>query len=220
MHRLGWNDLKSWKKLSCLIALIGMLLFSIITIITMIFIYDGYSFTEDYISYLGTTNNVRTGSNNEISKTLFIIACVIAGASLIPFWIVSTKLFVDNKIAKLISYFSSLLGLLSCPCLMGIGIFPGDTQYSLHAYSARGFFILFPAAIFFYSFAILFQKDYPNIYSLVGFAFFVFIAPFLLGLLIQFNPIAQKIIVYGFFVWVALQITNIWKNIESENRVQ
>ena len=214
---LKLDDLKSWKRMSCLIALIGMLSFIIITFIAMIFYYDGYSFTEDFISYLGTTNNVRTGSDNTISRYLFIIACVIAGASLIPFWIVMTTLFDDNKLTKLSSYFGSLLGLGSCPFLMGIGIFPGDTQYSLHAYSARGFYILFPAAILVYSFAILLQKDYHNSYSFVGFAFCVVMALFLSGFLNQIAPILQKIVTYGFFIWVAFQITKIWKKTESGN---
>jgi len=210
-------DFLEWKQLSCLISIVGGLHFIIVTFLAMLFYPDGYSFTEDFLSYLGTENNVTTGSNNEISRILFIIACVGTGASLIPFWIVIRTLFDDDSLTKFFSYFGSILGLISAPFLMGIAIFPGDTQYILHAYSARGFFLLFPAAILLYSFAMLLKKDYQNIYSLIGFTFCIIIGLFLLGFYIQIAPILQKIIFYSFIIWIIVQSIKIWKKIDSEN---
>ena len=221
MDGLKLDDLKSWKRLSCIIALLGGMQFIIITFIAAIFFYpDGYSFTEDYISYLGTTVNVRTGSNNLISSVLFVIACVTVGASLIFFWIVMTTIFDDNKIMKIFSYIGSLLGLISSPLIMGVGIFPGNTHHFEHAFSATYFFLSFAGAIFFYSIAILLKKDYSNIYAFVGFVFSIIVGLIILRIFIQYNPIIQKVIVYGYILWAAFQITKIWKFIDLENKDQ
>jgi len=221
MVGLKLDDLKSWKRLSCIIAILGGLQFIIITIIAAIFFYpDGYSFTEDYISYLGTTVNIRTGSNNLISSVLFTVTCVLVGAFLIPFWIVMTTVFNDNIITKIFSYIGSLLGLISSPLLMGVGIFPGNTHLIEHAFSATYFFLSFAGAIFFYSIAILVKKDYGNIYAFVGFVFSIIVGLIILRLFIQYNPIIQKVIVYGYILWAAFQITKIWKFIDLENKDQ
>ena len=212
--------LKSWKHLSCIIALIGGIQFIVVTIVAMFFYPDGYSFTEDYFSFLGTTVNVRTYSQNTISRILFVIACVVAGASLIPFWIVITTLFKDKEITRYLSYFGSLLGIIASPLIMGVGIFPGDKMYDIHNFAARYFFLLFAIAILIYSIAILFNENYQNFYAFIGFGFSVLIVLYIMRVFIQIGPLMQKIIVYGFIIWATLQVLKIWKRIESENSVQ
>jgi hypothetical membrane protein len=96
---------------------------------------------------------------------------------------------------------------------MGIGIYAGDTQHTLHALSARMYFLLFAAAILIYSIAILFNRDYPKIYSMIGIVFSILIVLYILSFFIQINAIMQKIIVYGFCLWALLQITIIWKQL-------
>ena len=213
MVSINLEDLKSWKHLSCFISLFGGLQFIFVTFIAMYFYPDGYSFTEDYFSHLGTTVNIKTGSPNDISRFLFVLACIITGICLIPFWIVISTLFTASKLMKSLSSFGTLLGIISCPFLMGIGIFAGDTQHSLHVLSTRMFFLLFAAAILIYSIAILFNAEYQNIYSLIGIAFSILIVLFVLRFFIQINVIMQKIIVYGFCLWALLQITKIWKQL-------
>ncbi|TFF99680.1 MAG: hypothetical protein EU540_06320 [Promethearchaeota archaeon] len=221
MVGLKLDDLKSWKRLSCIIALLGGMQFIIITIIAAIFFYpDGYSFTEDYISYLGTTVNVRTGSNNIISSILFAVTCLVVGLSLIFFWIVMTTIFDDDIITQIFSYLGSFLGYISSLLIMGVGIFPGNTHLSEHAFSATYFFLSFAGAIFFYSIAILLKKDYSNIYAIVGFVFSIIVGLIILRIFFQYNPIMQKVIVYGYILWAALQITKIWKIIDLENKDQ
>lgn len=214
MVTLKIEDLKAWKRLSCIISLFGGLQFIIVTFLAMFFYPDGYSFTEDYFSYLGTTVNLRTGAPNDVSRLMFVIACVVAGACLIPFWIVIATLFNESKIMKTLSLFGSLLGIISCPFLMGVGIYAGDTEYSLHVLSTRTFFLLFAAAILIYSIAILFNAEYQTIYSIIGIAFSIIIVLFVLRFFIQINVIMQKIIVYGFCLWALLQITKIWKQLK------
>lgn len=212
--------LKSWKHLSCIAALIGGIQFIVVTFIAMFFYPDGYSFTEDYFSFLGTTINVRTYSPNRISRILFVIACVVAGASLIPFWIVITTLFKNSDIARYLSYFGSILGIISSPLLMGAGIFPGDKMYETHSFSAKYFFLLFAAAILIYSIAILLNENYQNIYAFIGFGFSVLIVLYILRFFIQIGPLMQKIIAYGFISWAGLQVIKIWKTINLQDREQ
>ncbi len=209
------DDLKSWQRMSCIIAVFGGLQFIIITFVAMFFYPDGYSFTEDYFSNLGTTVNMNTGSTNTISSALFIIACVVAGVSLIPFWVIIMNTFKETNLMRYLSIFGSIIGIISSPLLMGIGLFPADTNRFEHTFSARYFFLLFSAAILIYSIAILLKEDYHNTYAFVGFAFSILIVLYIFRFFAIINPLMQKIIVYGFIIWSALQITNIWKDLPS-----
>ena len=205
--------LKSWKRLCCIAIVLGGFQFILLTFIAMIFYPGGYSFTEDYFSNLGTTVNVKTGSPNGISRVLFLIACVVVGASLIPFWVVLMALFTESKLTFYISLFGSIIGVASSLFLMGIGIFAWDTQYFLHSTLANMFFIFIIIAMLTYSTAILLNSEYPNIYSFVGIVFsissIIFLSVFSYSVII--SVIMQKIIVYGFILWAVLQISNVWK---------
>jgi hypothetical membrane protein len=204
--------LKSWKRVSCIITILGGFQFILLTFIAMIFYPGGYSFTENYFSNLGTTVT-ETGSPNNISRILFLIACVVVGASLIPFWTVLTTLFSKSKLTYCISLFGSSVGIASALCLMGVGIFAEDTQNFLHSTSARMFFICIMIAILTYSFVILLNSEYPNIYSFLGVAFSISSILFLyiFRYSTQLSVVMQKIIVYGFCFWAVLQILRVWK---------
>jgi hypothetical membrane protein len=188
--------------------------FIIMTFIAMIFYPDGYSFTKDYFSYLGTTTNIKTGSDNEVSRILFLIACVLAGTCLIPFWIVLRTSFTKTKLMRYSSLFGTLMGILSSIFLMGVGLFAEDNQYSLHSSSAKMFFVFFIAAIFAFSFVILLNSEYQNIFSFLGviFCVTVIIILYVFRFSTIISVITQKIIVYGFCMWAVLQITQVWKN--------
>jgi len=191
-------------------AVLGGFQFIVVTFIAMLFYPDGYSFTENYFSHLGTTVTLR-GKPNNVSSFLFLIACVITGAILIPFWIVITTLFSDKKITKYMSLLGSTMGVVSSPFLMGIAIFPGDTQYELHLLSTRAFFLLFAFAIVVYSVAILLNRNYQNFYAYIGIFFFIIIVLFIFRFFASIGAIMQKIIVYSFISWSAIQIVKVWK---------
>ncbi|MFX1338979.1 MAG: DUF998 domain-containing protein [Promethearchaeota archaeon] len=216
MVGLKLEDLKSWKRISCLIAIIGTLQMIVLTLIAMILYPDGYSFSEHYFSHLGLTRTPN-GSDNSVCRILFIVALVGAAIGLIPFWLVMTTIFSKLEVIKYLSYFGSTLGLISSPFLIGVAIFPGDTQGALHSMSARNFFLLFAIAILVYSIAIFFNKDYHNIYAIVGIMFSIIIVLFIFRFFSAINPIMQKTIIYCFCLWGALQITKIWKEVGVEN---
>ncbi len=207
---LSLENLKSWKRVCCLIAVIGGLQYMIVTIIAMLFYPDGYSFTGNNFSHLGMSVTV-SGKPNPISSVLFLIACVIAGAVIIPFWIVITTLFSDTKTTRYISLIGSIFGVISGPCLMGVGIFPGDRQYDAHLFVTRAFFLFFALAIVVYSLAILLERDYQNFYAFLGIGFFLVIVLHVLRFFISIGPLMQKIIVYCFIIWAAIQIIKVWK---------
>ena len=208
-----FDNLKAWKRLACIITLLGGFQFILLSFIAMLFYPDGYSFTADYFSYLGTTINMKTGSPNLVSRILFLIACVVVGASLIPFWLVISTLFTESKLNKYISISGSIMGIISSVCLMGVGIFAEDTHYIVHTSLAKMFFSFIIIAILIYSFAILLNSTYHNIYSFIGigFSISVIILLYTFRTSIQMNIIMQKVIVYGYSAWVVLQISQIWK---------
>lgn len=212
MTGFNFESLKSWKRLACLIAVIGTLQMIALTLIAMILYPDGYSFSYHYFSHLGLTHTPN-GSDNTVCQILFIIALVGAAISLIPFWVVMTTIFTDLEGVKYLSYFGSILGLLSSPFLIGVAIFPGDTHGALHSISARNFFLLFAVAILVYSIAIFFNKDYQNISAIVGIIFSIIIVLFIFRFFSAINPIMQKTIIYCFCLWGAFQITKIWKEV-------
>ena len=207
-----FESLKSWKRVACLTTVIGTLQMIVLTLIAMILYPDGYSFADHYFSHLGLTRTPN-GSDNTVCMILFIIALVGAAIGLIPFWIVMTTIFSELDGIKYFSYFGSFLGLLSSPFLIGVAIFPGDTQIALHSVSARNFFLLFAIAILVYSIAILFNRDYQNIYAFVGIIFSIIIILFIFQFFSAINPIMQKTIIYGFCLWGAFQIPKIWKEV-------
>lgn len=212
MLKLG--KLRSWKGIFCLLSAIGAIQFIIITIIAMIFYPGGYLFFEYTFSYLGTTL-AENGASNLISRTLFIIACTIAAVLLDPFWIAMPTQFSEKKSTKYLSLLASLCGLVSSPFLIFLAVIPGDIDFGGHILATNVFFLLFAAAIIIDSIAILLSKEYQNIYGWVGIAFAVFIIlyPLVFRNIYEIRSITQRIIVYGFVLWVVYQATKIWKTI-------
>ncbi|TFG13411.1 MAG: hypothetical protein EU535_04980 [Promethearchaeota archaeon] len=215
MVNLKIENLKTWKTIACVITLAGGFQFILLTFIAMFFYPDGYSFTGDYFSYLGTTVNLKTGSPNTISRILFFTACVIVGASLIPFWLVISTVFTETNLLKYIGISGSITGIISSICLMGVGIFAEDTHYVIHTSLAKMFFSFIIIAILIYSFAILLNSAYHNIYSLIGIAFSisVILMLYIFRNSMLMNIIMQKVIVYGYCAWVTLHIFEILKKI-------
>ncbi len=211
MIMVGLEDLKSWKRLFCIIIVTGALQFIFVTLIGMLFYPDGYEFLGHYFSDLGTTVS-RNGLPNMTSRILFVIACTWAGISLIPFWIVMPTLFLQTRIAKYISFAGSILGLISSPFLVLLSIYAADIFGAEYGWTTMYFFLLFAIAIMIYSVAILLNSDYKNIYGIVSVIFSIYIILSIYGFLpADMGVLNQKIMVYGFCLWASFQTTNIWK---------
>ena len=210
---------KSWVRLSCLITIIGGTFFILTTIIAMFFYPGSYNFATNFFSDLGMTSSSTNHEPNPISSVLFLLACTVVGASLIPFWIVMTRLFSEVHITKYISYLGSIAGLISSVLLMGVGIFPMDTAILAHFISAGAFFISLSIAIIIYSIAIFLDKNYRKIYGFIGIGFSLFIILYLCRVFFLIDPLAQKIVVYGYITWAVFQLSKIWKLKNKINRI-
>lgn len=211
---MNLGKLKSWKGIFCVLSVIGALQFIIITIIAMILYPGGYLFFEYTFSYLGTTV-AENGASNLVSRNLFICTCTIAAVLLDTFWIVMPTLFSKKRSTKYLSLVASICGIVSSPFLILLAIIPGDIDLGGHLLATNVFFLLFAASIIIDSIAIFLNNDYQNIYGWVGIAFAVLIIlyPLVFRNIYEIRSITQRIIVYGFVLWVAYQSTKVWKTI-------
>ena len=210
---------KSWVQLCILTTIIGGSFFISTTILAMFFYPGGYNFVTNFFSELGMTRSSMNHELNPISSVLFLLACTLVGVSLIPFWIVMTKLFSEVKITKYISYLGSITGLISSVLLMGVGIFSMDKATLAHFISAGGFFIFLSISIIIYSIAIFLDKNYRKIYAFIGIGFSLFIILYICRVFYFIDPLAQKIVVYGYISWAVFQLSKIWKLKNKQNKI-
>ena len=153
----------------------------------------------------------RSGEPNPISAALFSLALTIVALSLIPFWLVLRSIFMESRVDGILSTIGSISGLISSPFIIGVALFPIDTQLDTHIQATLFFFSLFVASTILYSLAILFNQNHSNYFGLAGFVLFA------VSLAIFVDPLAphvaflQTIVTYGYFVWVLLQIFLVWR---------
>ena len=201
--------LKSKERKSGFFLVISIIIYIILTFIAMRLYPGGYSFTEHTYSYLGQIK--VNGVDNTISRILFIIASTLTAIALIPFWFVMPVIFSQIKIAKMISICGTILGIIGAPFLSFIAIIPLDWGYEVHMIPTDLFFIFTTAAISIYSIAIFLNKDYNNLWGIVFIAFTIASFLYIFRIFDDIRPIMQKIIIYGFILWVLFQFSKIWK---------
>ncbi len=201
------------KKLSLLLGLVGIILFIALTIIAMFLYPDGYSFFGDYFSTLGRTISYG-GAPNMPARILFVIACVTAGITIIPFWIIFRNFFMEDKRTKTLSILGSCCGISASPFLALLAIFTTDTQYDPHIISSIFFFAFFGVAVLIYSIAIILSSTYSKLFAYIGFALVAIIIIYITVFFnTPLNAAVQKICVYGIIIWVFLNILNLWNKI-------
>ncbi len=156
----------------------------------------------------------RNGASNSFSSTLFIIALTLVGIFMIPTWLILPSLFKESSYQKITSFLGSGFGLLVSPLLIGVAIFPMDTELDLHMFFARYMFLAFGTAILIYSIAILLNKSYANYYAIFGLAIFILVLIYVFGNLDTIGPFVQKVIVYSYIIWAFIQVFRIWPSVE------
>ena len=216
-------DLKDWKTLACILTVVGVSQFIIFTIVAMLLYPEGYSFLENNFSDLGSTvvikpGDIQTDIENPICRWIFTITVVFTAFSLIPFLLTLRTLFRETLGQHVLSYIGSISGLTAMPFLAGIGIFPTDTQSEWHELSALTFFKLFALVIIIYSLAILLNKNYRNLFSLVGFiiATHAMLHVFHFSLYDGIRPATQKVAVYLFISWCMIQVFEVWNRVKAQ----
>jgi hypothetical membrane protein len=192
----------NWKRIGAWCGIIAGIQFVIITFTIMLFYPEGYSFLENSFSSLGLS--VTRGYPTPLNWFMFATATTLAGALSIPFWLSIRTVFTETTPLKALSWIGTILGLVAGPLLAGIGIFAGDVYPAQHGFSTIYFFLLFSSAIIVYSIAILLNKDYENVYALIG--IIVAIICYTYVLVPGFgNAAMQKLAVYALVLYSAFQ---------------
>jgi len=197
-------------RLACLVTVFGVMQFLLLTFLAAFFYPGGYDYFGYYFSDLGAVI-ARNGEPNPISAILFSVALTIVAIALIPFWLILRSIFKESRLGGVLSTLGSMLGLTSSPFIIGVALFPIDTQLDTHILATLIFFSLFVLSTIFYSIAIILNKNHSNYFGLVGIVLFV------VSLAIFVDPLAphvaflQTIVTYGYFIWVLLQTFLVWR---------
>lgn len=197
-------------RLACLVTVFGVVQFLLLTFLAAFFYPGGYDYFGYYFSDLGAVI-ARNGEPNPISAILFSVALTIVTIALIPFWLILRSIFEESRLGGVLSTLGSILGLTSSPFIIGVALFPIDTQLDTHILATLIFFSLFVLSTIFYSIAIILNKNHSNYFGLVGIVLFV------VSLAIFVDPLAphvaflQTIVTYGYFIWVLLQTFLVWR---------
>ena len=197
-------------RLACLVTVFGVVQFLLLTFLAAFFYPGGYDYFGYYFSDLGAVI-ARNGEPNSISAISFSVALTIVALALIPFWLILRSIFTESRVGRVLSTLGSILGLTSSPFIIGVALFPIDTQLDTHIIATLIFFSLFVSSTIFYSIAIMLNQNHSNYFGLVGIVLFV------VSLAIFVDPLAphvaflQTIVTYGYFVWVLLQTFLVWR---------
>ena len=173
--------------------------FLLLTFLASLFYPAGYDYFGYYFSDLGAVI-ARNGEPNSISSTLFFVALTLVALALIPFWLIFRSIFTEPRFGRVLSTLGSISGLTSSPFIIGVALFPIDTQLDAHILATLIFFSLFVSSTILYSIAIILNQNHSNYFGLVG------VALFAVSLAIFVDPLAphvaflQTIVTYGYFV--------------------
>ena len=203
-------DIKSVVRLACMVSVLGVVQFFLLTFLAALFYPAGFDYLGYYFSDLGAVV-AKNGEPNPISSTLFSVTVITVALSLIPFWLIIRSLFTESRLEKVLSILGSALGLISFPFLIGVALSPIDTQLETHILLTLIFFSLFVFATLLYSIAIMLNRDYSNYFGLVGLILFAISLVILIDPLATYVPFLQTIVLYGYFAWVILQTFLVWR---------
>ena len=214
---LSKESFKGFGRISCTLAVFSTLQFFVLTTFAVFFYPGGYRYFEYTFSSLGRVFSEANGAANEISSVLFMLALFITPITLIPFWIKLQSLFNESAIEKILSILGSIFGITASILLIGVALYPSDTQSSTHGLFARLMFLSFAIGIVIYSVIILVNRSYPNLYSILGFLIFLLVPLYVFNVVGLGTAFVQKIIVYSFIFWALLQVIHLWSKTGKEN---
>jgi hypothetical protein len=182
---------------------LGVLQFIILTFLAVLFYPGGFDLYNQYFSELGATIS-RNGELNKISSSLFLIANLVVGLALIPFWLEIPSIISGKHGMKVAGKFASMLGLMSSPFIIAAALYPIDTHLTMHYQMFLVFFPLFNVASLLCSMTLLLARRSKEKYGILGLLLFA------ISIMVMLNPSAayvsflQKILLYGYFIWVLM----------------
>lgn len=196
-------------RFTFLLVIFGVVQFFLLTSFAAFFYPGGYDYFGYYFSDLGALV-AKNGEPNTVSSMLFSVALVIIALSLIPFWLKLRSIFTESRIEKSLSTLGSIFGLFSSPFIIGVALFPIDTQLDIHFIVTMMFFSLFVASTLLYSVVIFLNANCSNYFGLFGIILFIISLIIFIDPLAQHVALLQTIVTYGYFIWVLLQSTLFW----------
>jgi len=204
-RRLEDLEIKNIGRLACIVTVFGVVQFIFLTFLAALFYPGGFDFFGYYFSDLGAAV-AKNGEPNSISSVLFPATLILVALALVPFWLVIYSLFKESRVEKVLSILGSALGLISSPFIIGVALFPIDTQLETHILLTLTFFSLFVLATLLYSIAIILNRNYPNYFGIVGLVLFAISLVIIIDPLAPYVAFLQTIVIYGYFVWVLIPI--------------
>lgn len=221
--------IKNWKLFASVFIIFGPAQYIVLTAVAMVFyaggtvldpLSPGYYFWGNFFSDLGRII-APSGAPNVISFTIFTITALILSFSFIPFVLVISSYFKREKKQYLIARIGSVISLTSVVFLIATIFTPWDIYDRTHLMFANLFNITGLLGIVFFTIAVLYNKDYPNLYGFVYIALLVIAVIYTIvlisipksitvdGLIIQASM--QKISQYSFLLCFLVQGYGAWR---------
>ena len=221
--------IKNWKLFASLFIIFGPAQYIILTAVAMLFyaggtmidpLSPGYYFWGNFFSDLGRVIAL-SGAPNVVSFTIFTITASILSISFIPFAFVISSYFKSNKKQYLVARIGSLICLTSIVFLIATILTPWDVFDRTHLMFANLFNITGMLGVVFFTIAVLYNRDYPNLYGFVYIALLIIAVIYTIilvsipksitldGLLIQASM--QKFSQYSFLLCFLIQGYGAWK---------
>ncbi|NVM18255.1 MAG: hypothetical protein HWN80_11115 [Candidatus Lokiarchaeota archaeon] len=221
--------IKNWKLFASLFIIFGPAQYIVLTAVAMLFyaggtminpLSPGYFFWGNFFSDLGRVIAL-SGAPNVVSFTIFTITAIILSLSFIPFALVISSYFKSNKTQYLVARIGSLICLTSIIFLIGTILTPWDIFDRTHLMFANLFNLTGLLGIVFFTIAVLYNKDYPNLYGFVYIALLVIAVIYTIvlisipkaitldGLILQASM--QKFSQYSFLLCFLIQGYGAWK---------
>jgi len=221
--------IKNWKLFASLFIIFGPAQYIILTAVAMLFyaggtmidpLSPGYYFWGNFFSDLGRVIAL-SGAPNVVSFTIFTISASILSISFIPFAFVISSYFKSDKKQYLVARIGSLICLTSIVFLIATILTPWDVFDRTHLMFANLFNITGMLGVVFFTIAVLYNRDYPNLYGFVYIALLIIAVIYTIilvsipksitlnGLLIQASM--QKFSQYSFLLCFLIQGYGAWK---------
>lgn len=221
--------IKNWKLFASLFIIFGAAQYIILTAVAMLFyaggtmidsLSPGYYFWGNFFSDLGRVIAL-SGAPNVVSFTIFTITASILSISFIPFAFVISSYFKSDKKQYLVARIGSLICLTSIVFLIATILTPWDVFDRTHLVFANLFNITGMLGVVFFTIAVLYNRDYPNLYGFVYIALLIIAVIYTIilvsipksitldGLIIQASM--QKFSQYSFLLCFLIQGYGAWK---------
>jgi len=196
----------------------GYLFFSTITIAVILIVISAVLYNDPYFMLRESVSSLGIKSENPNGYYLFRIAFILFGLFLIPYFIYIYRISLST--AYHTSRSALVISIISCICVIGVGIFPEDNpipHYSNAIIAFIGFTTVFSCYLYIFIKKVINKDSWPKIWqilllyvvfygTLLGFLFVFFL--FWLYyyhriVFIKFSlPLWEWILVLGIFYWI------------------